>query len=72
MVPEEPVSSNLMRNGWPLAACAGLRHDVAPRKPIQTLEDLELLCRKNWLRPRKPLTVTPRDRYSKAYLQVPA
>ena len=44
---------------------------MVPSALIIMLEDWEVLCRKNWLRPRTPLPVTPRDRYPKVSLHVP-
>lgn len=38
---------------------------------IVTLEQWEVLCRKNWMRPRAPLPVALRDRYPKVSLHVP-
>jgi cellulose synthase/poly-beta-1,6-N-acetylglucosamine synthase-like glycosyltransferase len=38
---------------------------------FQTVEQWEVLCRKIWLRPRKPLPVGPRSYYPKVSLHVP-
>jgi cellulose synthase/poly-beta-1,6-N-acetylglucosamine synthase-like glycosyltransferase len=38
---------------------------------FQTVEQWEVLCRKIWLRPRKPLPIGPRSYYPKVSLQVP-
>jgi cellulose synthase/poly-beta-1,6-N-acetylglucosamine synthase-like glycosyltransferase len=38
---------------------------------FQTMEQWEVLCRKIWLRPRKPLPIGPRSYYPKVSLQVP-
>ncbi len=42
-----------------------------PTGLIQFFEEFEILCRKNWIRPRLPLPITPRDYYPKVSLHVP-
>ena len=65
-LPISTLTRTLMFAGIPLLII------FLPSKLILTLEDWEVLCRKNWLRPREPLPVTPRDRYPKVSLHVPA
>ncbi|MEX0621677.1 MAG: glycosyltransferase [Candidatus Woykebacteria bacterium] len=42
-----------------------------PSAIVQFIEQFEVLCRKNWIRPRESLPITPRDYYPKVSLQVP-
>src|SRR3989344_3147735 len=51
--------------------CAPLVVFTLPSGLMQFLEQFEILCRKNWIRPRLPFPITPRDHYPKVSLHVP-
>jgi hypothetical protein len=65
-IPVSTITRALMFAGYPLLVVA------LPVGSVQVWEQWEVLCRKNWLRPRSPLPVTPRERYPKVSLHVPA
>ena len=44
---------------------------ILPSGLMQFLEQFDILCRKNWIRPRLPFPITPRDYYPKVSLHVP-
>lgn len=64
-IPVSTLTRVLMFAGYPLLILA------LPVGSVQVWEQWEVLCRKNWMRPRSPLPVTPRDRYPKVSLHVP-
>ena len=64
-IPISPITRWLMLIGVPLLIF------TIPSGIVQFLEQFEVLCRKNWIRPRYPLPLAPRSHYPKVSLQVP-
>jgi hypothetical protein len=65
-IPISPLTRGLMLAGVPLLVL-GL-----PAGLVQTLEGLEVLCRRHWTRPREPLPILPRSHYPKVSVHLPA
>jgi cellulose synthase/poly-beta-1,6-N-acetylglucosamine synthase-like glycosyltransferase len=64
-IPISPVTRGLMFLGAPLLIFS------LPSGIIQFIEQFEVLCRQNWIRPRYPLPLVPRANFRKVSLQVP-
>ncbi|MBC8120261.1 MAG: glycosyltransferase [Gemmatimonadaceae bacterium] len=64
-LPISALTKVLMFAGFPLLIL------TLPVGLMQTFEQWEVLCRRNWLRPRTPLAVLPRTSYPRVCLQVP-
>jgi cellulose synthase/poly-beta-1,6-N-acetylglucosamine synthase-like glycosyltransferase len=65
-IPVSTITRILMFSGYPILAFTLLAGMVS------TFEQLEVLCRKKWLRPRTPLPPGQLKRYPKVSLHVPA
>ena len=64
-IPVSTFTRALMFAGYPLFVL------TLPAQLVTTLEHWEVLCRRNWLRPRTPLPSKSRDHYPKVSLHVP-